>query len=64
MTGEIIRRSEAPAIGHHFRHDYWHIYIYKSMISEWRRQLKSAGLAVTVSGMGLYYTGLPDGAMR
>ena len=40
ITGEIIWKSEAPAVGHRFTHRLlaW------SMISEWRRQSKSAGL--------------------
>ena len=41
ITGEIIRKSEAPALGHHFKH---RLLAYISwMISEWRRQSKSAG---------------------
>ena len=38
ITGEIIWKCEAPAVGHHCRHRLL------SMISEWRRQSKSAGL--------------------
>ena len=49
ITGEIIQKSEAPAVGHNSRHglDLYsgiYIYVYWSMISEWRRQSKSAGL--------------------
>ena len=45
ITGEIIWKSEAPVVGHHFIHGLdLYTGIYRSMISAWRQQLKNAGL--------------------
>ena len=54
ITGEIIRKSEAPAVGHHFRHGLLAFQngggSRKALLCDSIRPL----------GMDLYYTGLPD----
>ena len=63
ITGEVIQKSEASTVGHHFRHGLdLYTGIYKSMISEWRQQSKSAGLwqyQIFRHRPVLYNTGLP-----
>ena len=59
ITGEIIRKSEAPAVGHHFR------YGLQAYIGPWFQDGGSWQKALVCdsirpSGMDLYYTGLPD----
>ena len=47
ITWEIIRKSEAPAVGHHSRHGlgsiYWHIYI---LVHDFRMGLHSSRTAL------------------
>ena len=51
ITGEIIWKSEAPAVGHHFRHGLdLSTGIYRFMISEWRWQSEKRW-SVTVSDL-------------
>ena len=59
ITGEIIQKSEAPAVGHHFRHGLL------AYIGPWfqngggsRKVLVCD--SIRPSGMDLYYTGLLD----
>ena len=61
ITGEIIRKSEAPAVGHHFRHGLL------AYIGPWfqngggsRKALVCDTDSIRPSGMDLYYTGLLD----
>ena len=59
ITGEIIRKSEAPAIGHHFRHGLL------AYIGPWFQNGGGSRKALVCdsirpSGMDLYYSGLPD----
>ena len=59
IRGEIIRKNEAPAVGHHFRHGLL------AYIGPWFQNGGGSRKALVCdstrpSGMDLYYTGLPD----
>ena len=59
ITGEIIRKSEAPAVGHHFRHGLL------AYIGPWLQNGGGSPKALVCDsirplGMDLYYAGLPD----
>ena len=59
ITGEIIWKSEAPAVGHHFRHRLL-AYTGTWFQNEGGSRKALVCDSIRPSGMDLYYTGLPD----
>ena len=59
ITGEIIWKSEAPAVGHHFRHRLL-AYTGTWFQNEGGSRKVLVCDSIRPSGMVLYYTGLPD----
>ena len=59
ITGEIIRKSEAPVVGHHFRHGLL-AYIGPWFQNEGGSRKALVCDSIRPSGMDLYYTGLSN----